>query len=209
MNYFFSTNVPVEVMGFLNHPYPKKKRSIVAHEEVLAFFQSFATEFNMSRVIKFQQLVVNVRPLPTNRWEVVSKDLSTNICETTSYDAIFVCNGHYSAPNTLDFDGLHRFLGHKMHSHDYRRPDQYANETVLVIGAGPSGKGITYEITGKAKRVLLSYHRDLNGQVLPENVKLFGDIKCFTEHSVQFLAGEEEPITCILFCTGNNAEVHN
>lgn len=89
-----------------------------------------------------------------------------------------------------------------MHSHDYRRPDQFSGETVLIIGAGPSGKDIMYEIAPTAKRVLLSHHRDLSKNTLPSNTKLVGDVKCFKTNSVQFFNDEEESITCILFCTG-------
>lgn len=89
-----------------------------------------------------------------------------------------------------------------MHSHDYRRPDQYENETVLIIGAGPSGKDIIYEVAAKAKQVIFSHHRDLAGHQLPSNVKQIGDIKYFKANSVEFANGDEELITCILFCTG-------
>lgn len=57
-------------MGFLNHPFPKKQRSFVLHDEVLTFFQSYANEYNLNDVIKFQNQVVNVRPLDEDRWEV-------------------------------------------------------------------------------------------------------------------------------------------
>lgn len=57
-------------MGFLNHPFPKKQRSFVLHDEVLAFFQSYANEYKVFDVIKFQNQVINVRPLGEDRWEV-------------------------------------------------------------------------------------------------------------------------------------------
>lgn len=63
-------------MGFLNHPFPKKQKSFVPHEEVLAFFQSYANEFNLNRVIKFRNQVVNVRPLDGDRWEVGLSELN-------------------------------------------------------------------------------------------------------------------------------------
>lgn len=68
--FFCRTNVPVELMGFLNHPFPKKQQSFVLHDEVLAFLRSYANEYNLRDVIKFQNQVVNVRPLDKDRWEV-------------------------------------------------------------------------------------------------------------------------------------------
>lgn len=119
-----------------------------------------------------------------------------------TYDAIFLCNGHYSAPYMPQFDGIDEFRGAKMHSHDYRKPDRYQDETLLIIGCGPSGRDILYEVASKAKKVILSHHRNLTGHILPTNVKQVGDVKCFTTDSVQFLDDTEEYISCVLFCTG-------
>lgn len=89
-----------------------------------------------------------------------------------------------------------------MHSHYYRVPDPFKNETVLIIGAGPSGKDIALEIATRAKHVILSHHRDLKGFILPSNVKQVGDVQRIRTNSVQFTNGEELRITSILFCTG-------
>lgn len=99
--------------------------------------------------------------------------------------------------------GIDDFRGHKMHSHDYRRPEQFQDETILIIGSGPSGRDILYEIAPKAKRVIFSHHRNLNGHNLPSNVTQVTDVKCFKENSVQFEDDAEEQISCVLFCTGN------
>lgn len=70
---------------------------------------------------------------------MLSKDLCNDTYETKQFDAIMVCNGHYELPNIPHFDGIEEFIGDKIHSHDYRQPDRYENEIVLVIGAGSSG----------------------------------------------------------------------
>lgn len=125
-----------------------------------------------------------------------------NAYETKMFDAIFICNGHYSAPYIPKFEGIDEFCGHKMHSHDYRRPEQYENETVLIIGCGSSGKDILYEVAAKAKKVIFSHHRSLAGHNLPANVTQRGDVKCFKDNSVQFENESEEQVSCVLFCTG-------
>lgn len=135
--------------------------------------------------------------------QVFSKDLKNDILETRQFDAIFVCNGHYHKPNIPQFDGLDEFVGRKMHSHDYRRPDQLQNEIVLVIGGGTSSKDITIEIASQAKRVIWSNHSSLCNFMLPTNVKKVTDVKRFNISSVQMVNGDEEQISCVLFCTGS------
>lgn len=89
-----------------------------------------------------------------------------------------------------------------MHSRDYRTPDRYQDQVVLLVGSGPSGRDIIYEIAPKAKQVIWSHHRSVTGHALPVNVKQFGDVERFNANSVQFVSGEEEAIDCVLFCTG-------
>lgn len=67
-------------------------------------------------------------------------DLKNKVYEKSEFDAMFLCNGHYSAPIIPYYVGLDEFSGHKMHSMDYRVPDRYQDEICLVIGAGNSGK---------------------------------------------------------------------
>lgn len=137
---------------------------------------------------------------------MLSKDLQRDCYESETYDAIFLCNGHYTNAACADlnsFKGLDGFRGHHMHSRDYRTPDRYQDQVVLLVGSGPSGRDIVYEIATKAKQVIWSHHRSVAGHVLPANIKQFGDIDCFKENSVRFVSGDEEPIDCVLFCTGN------
>lgn len=124
------------------------------------------------------------------------------MCVSRKFDAIMVCNGHYSSPNIPDFKGLDDFVGKKQHSHDYRQPDHYENETVLIIGAGPSANDIAFEIATKAKRVIWSQHKNFLNFTLPANMKKVGDVRSFTTTSVQLESGEEETISYVLFCTG-------
>lgn len=58
-------------MRFFDHPFPRLEPSFVSHEDILAYLQSYSDKFDLDRVIQFQHQVVNVRPLPEDRWEVI------------------------------------------------------------------------------------------------------------------------------------------
>lgn len=118
------------------------------------------------------------------------------------FDAIFLCNGHYSSPSIPQCKGLIEFTGDVMHSHDYRRPEQYADKSLLIVGSGPSGRDIMYEIAPHAKSLLFSHHIELKGHNLPANIEECGDVEHFTTDSVRFIGGKERQIDCVLFCTG-------
>lgn len=40
-----------------------------------------------------------------------------------------------------------------VHSHDYRRPDEYEDKRVLVVGIGNSGGDVAVELSRKAAQV--------------------------------------------------------
>ena len=55
------------------------------------------------------------------------------------YDAVVVCNGHYSEPNLPNVAGSDSWPGLQMHSHNYRTPDVFRDQVVVVVGASNSG----------------------------------------------------------------------
>jgi len=66
--------------------------------------------------------------------------------EEADFDAVAVCNGHYSAPRTPALPGAAAFPGRQLHSHDYRDAAPFAGRAVLVVGASASGEDISREI---------------------------------------------------------------
>lgn len=75
---------------------------------------------------------------------------------------------------------------------------------MLVIGAGPSGMDLAYEISKKAKRVTLSHHHDPEPKtVFPSNVDQRPDIKTLTKSGAEFADGTHQTYTVIFYCTGN------
>lgn len=77
------------------------------------------------------------------------------------------------------------------------------DERVLVIGAGPSGMDLAYEISKRAERVTLSHHHDPNPKtVFPSNVDQRPDIKRLTEDGAEFADGSTQTYSVIFYCTG-------
>jgi cation diffusion facilitator CzcD-associated flavoprotein CzcO len=72
---------------------------------------------------------------------------------TSTFDAVVVCNGHYSLPRRPDLPGAGSFPGKLLHSHSYRDNAPYAGLTVVVVGASASGEDISREIALVADKV--------------------------------------------------------
>ncbi|GBF91344.1 hypothetical protein Rsub_03664 [Raphidocelis subcapitata] len=93
------------------------------------------------------------------RWEVTFEveDPATGARDTQrqEFDALVVCNGHYTATNLPRVEGREEFPGLQMHSHNYRTPEPFAGQTVLIVGASNSGEDLCREIATAAARVIL------------------------------------------------------
>lgn len=130
------------------------------------------------------------------------KDLKNNRYDTEYFDYVVVCNGHYAESFIPDFPGRENFGGKQIHSRNYRCPDSFEGEDVLLIGGGPSGKDILYAVASTAKSVSFSTHRDVSKNMFPNNVTVKTDIKEIKASSVVFADDSEQNFTTILYCTG-------
>ncbi|KAL1540100.1 aliphatic glucosinolate S-oxygenase [Salvia divinorum] len=152
------TNLPRQLMGFSDYPFSTDgdPRTFPGHREVLRFINKFATEFGLVELIRFDAEVVRVERVDSrnDQWLVESRNRETSSNEL--FNAVVVCNGHYTIPKVADFRGREKWPGQQIHSHNYRVPDPFENQVVVVIGDGPSALDISLEISDVAKQVYLS-----------------------------------------------------
>ncbi|XP_076668717.1 senecionine N-oxygenase-like [Andrena cerasifolii] len=198
------TNLPKEVMGYPDYPVPDAPESYLTRKQILDFLNSYCDHFNLRQYIRLQHNVELVEPTNGERkWSIKVKDLPKNTVVSESFDAVMVCNGHYFQPSMPTLKGQNIFQGQQLHSHDYRVPELFADKTVVVLGAGPSGMDLALDISKKAKRVILSHHlKDPIGTVFPGNVVQKPDVQELTEHGVLFKDGASETVDIIFYCTG-------
>ncbi|KAJ3872989.1 FAD/NAD(P)-binding domain-containing protein [Lentinula edodes] len=104
-----------------------------------------------------------------------------------------IASGRFNAPNTPDIPGLSQWASlypHLIsHSRQYRRPEEFANQSVLVIGGSVSGTEIAEELDGVAGKVILSVRdsedsahtppRKMHLSRVPRNVSIVPEIKSF------------------------------
>ncbi|KAF9240428.1 hypothetical protein BU15DRAFT_74021 [Melanogaster broomeanus] len=112
---------------------------------------------------------------------------------TEDFDAVVVATGRYNAPVMPSIPGLdhwvRRFPGLVRHSRQYRRPEAYANQTVLIVGASVSGSEISRDINPWAATVYQSFRADNDTTAhyrlenflrrLPSNTTFVGELKSF------------------------------
>ncbi|XP_060066421.1 uncharacterized protein LOC132546720 [Ylistrum balloti] len=201
------TNLPKEVMAFPDFPFRKDLPSFVRHEDMLEYLESYATSFDLLKYIKFSTTVNSVNPLKSPdkvTWQVTYKDLVNSDVSpvTETFDAVMVCNGHYSVPLIPNIPGLDNFRGKVMHSHDYRYPSEFEGQRVACLGAAASGQDISVDVSTAAKQVYMCHRKPSLQTYLPDNLEQKPGIKKVKEHSVVFENDEEVEVDALMFCTG-------
>ena len=78
---------------------------------------------------------------------------AASLLSEEDFDAVVVCNGHYSDARRAELPGAESFPGTIVHSHSYRDNQAFKGLTVTVIGASASGEDICREIALTADRV--------------------------------------------------------
>ncbi|PON92974.1 Dimethylaniline monooxygenase, N-oxide-forming, partial [Trema orientale] len=159
------TNLPRETMGYRVYPFVAKEseerdpRRFPGHREVLMYLTDFAKEFGIVELVRFETEVVYAGMVELEGgnkcWKVRSKMRSdqeyVEIDET--YDAVVVCVGHYKEPRIAQIPGVDAWPGRQMHSHNYRIPEPFRDQVVILIGASASAADISRDIAVVAKEV--------------------------------------------------------
>ncbi len=105
---------------------------------------------------------------------------------------LVVASGAFGAPNMPALAGQGDFRGHVLHSSDYRSPDGFRGQRVIVVGAGNSAVQIAVELAGHADVTLAVRDRVryLPQQVLGRDVHWWFDklrlngLNLFSDHGV-------------------------
>ncbi|KAM0024116.1 putative flavin monooxygenase, FAD/NAD(P)-binding domain superfamily [Helianthus debilis subsp. tardiflorus] len=155
------TNVPRVLMSFTDFKFGEKvygdPRMYPGHEEVLKFLTDFASHFELTELIRFNTLVTRVEVVDSDITEFVVESNTNGVISVEVFDAVVVCNGHNTQPRlATDIPGIKTWSRKQMHSHNYRVPEPFRDQIVVVIGSGPSAVDISRDIATVAKEVHMS-----------------------------------------------------
>ncbi|XP_076882233.1 flavin-containing monooxygenase FMO GS-OX5-like [Bidens hawaiensis] len=204
------TNLPRPLMGFSDFSFEDKSygdlRLFPGHEEVLKFFQDFAKEFGVVKVIRFNSEVVRVEELRDGEFAVEWRSMVNGMMDQEVFDAVVICNGLHTEPRVAnDVPGIEQWSRKQVHSHNYRIPEPYQDQ-VVVIGSGPSAADISREISTTAKEVHLSSRSSsVKVRKLDEYENIWQHMKIervFNDGTVKFQEGDSIVADAIIHCTG-------
>ena len=164
------TNLPRELMAFREKRWggDGTSMSYVTHHDVQQYLIDYAKDHNLEQYISFDCNVKQLTICKTNNgnndeeennddWPKVEIEWEqSDSRQKEIFDAVCICNGHYSAPFSPKVPGIEHFRGKIMHSVEYDDPKMFQDQTVLCVGGRASGSDLAREISAFAKKVYLS-----------------------------------------------------
>ena len=136
-----TTNLPRDLMAFDGYTFDSAGGGAddwpryPGHLQVAEYLRRFSHDCDINRRIRFGHRVACIAP-EGQGWRI----------DNEPFDAVAVCNGHFSEPLVPSLPGLDDFPGTALHSHNYRRPEPFAGKRVLVFGSSVSGADLAREL---------------------------------------------------------------
>ncbi|KAK4546615.1 hypothetical protein LTR36_001832 [Oleoguttula mirabilis] len=130
------------------------------------------------------------------------------------FDAVVLCNGHYTVPFVPHVDGLaeymNRYPGKVLHSKSYRTAGTFARKQVLIVGNSASGMDIASALVSKVQLPVYQSRRSRSpwdGDEPPDGVAWKPVIAsyCTKTGDINFADGSvfgSADIDHVIYCTG-------
>ena len=134
--------------AYADFPMPEDWPAYPSHERVSEYFKSFAKNFDLYPLIRFNTEVKTLEQRDGS-WRATLGDGTTE-----DYESVIFANGHLSDPLMPKIPG--EFSGKLMHAKDYKTADIFEGKRVLVVGMGNTGCDIVVDAIHRAKQVLWS-----------------------------------------------------
>ncbi|CAI4210343.1 unnamed protein product [Parascedosporium putredinis] len=170
---------------------------------------------DVKHLVRYSREVVDLRPTLVDdggraAWDLTARSTLTGDRERHTFDAVVVANGHYSVPFIPHIPGLADFAaahpGAALHSKQFRAPRAFEGQRVVVVGNGPSGLDIGYQIHRDARELFLSVRSPTPPEKLAHvGAEEIAEIAEFLPASrgVRLVDGRViDAVDTVVFCTG-------
>jgi putative flavoprotein involved in K+ transport len=151
-NYYDSLKLfsPAAYSSLPGLAFPGEAKHYPSRNEVVTYLERYAERFQLP-------IRPNTRVAAVHREETVFRVESAD-GQAFFAKALIVASGAFSRPYTPKIPGLDSFGGTRLHSAQYRNPEGFEGQRIVVVGAANSAVQIAHELAQVA-RVTLATHK--------------------------------------------------
>jgi threonine dehydrogenase-like Zn-dependent dehydrogenase len=137
---------------FEDFPMPEDYPDFPSHRQMLDYFNAYAAHFALLPKIVLSTAVESATRQGDGTWLISAAGPAGH--STKTFDHLIVCSGHHREPLLPDYPGT--FSGKALHSREYKRPEPFENQRVLVVGGGNSACDIAVDVARVAASTSIS-----------------------------------------------------
>jgi len=141
-------------------PFPDHYPRYVPRQELADYYAEYARTFSVDPIFGEEASVI-LRS--DGRWLTRTRR-NLDILS----DNVVIATGLTRAPHRPSYQGEDRFTGRLIHSREYRDPEPFAGETVLVVGMGNTGAEIALDLSEAGVETTISVRGPVN--IVPRDV---------------------------------------
>ncbi|MEU3603778.1 NAD(P)-binding domain-containing protein [Streptomyces sp. NPDC006798] len=139
---------PARLSRLPGMPFPARAAHLPSRDEMVAYLRTYAARLDCE--IRTGSRVTAVHTT-SDGFEV-----TTETGEALRAPVVVAATGTFGNPHRPDIPGLAAYTGKVLHSAEYRSPEPFAGQRVVVVGAANSAIQIAHEIAGGARTTLTS-----------------------------------------------------
>jgi trimethylamine monooxygenase len=203
------SNGPKECLEFPHYTfedhYGKAIPSFPPREVLFDYLKGRWGKEDIRKYIQFSTVVRDVvYNEATDDFTVSVKDLVNDlVLDSQNFDYVVVASGHYSVPNVPHFEGIEKFPGRVMHSHDFRDANEFSGKKLLLIGASYSAEDIALQcLKYGADNIICTWRSKPMGFTFPKEIEERPLVQRFEGKTAIFKDGTKAEVDAVLMCTG-------
>ncbi|KAI9738410.1 MAG: hypothetical protein M1834_008913 [Cirrosporium novae-zelandiae] len=180
-------NISTPLLQLKVNSFPPKTPDYVNHKVLEEYIQDTAQKTGVDELILYNTNVDNAEK-EDGKWWLSTSTLKSGkkVAQNWKFDTLVIASGHYHACNVPDIPGLSewkaRWPERIQHSKGYRRPLEFKDKNVLLIGAGVSSTDIARDVAPIANQIYQVSRNgpfDLPASFLPVGATRIGEIASF------------------------------
>lgn len=202
------SNGPKECLEFSDYTFDdhfgQPIPSFPPREVLYDYIVGRAKQGELSEYVELSTLVEYVDfSIATQKFNLRVRDLVEDKSRDEAFDYVVVANGHFSVPNVPAFDGIDKFPGRVMHSHDFREAREFTGKRLLIVGSSYSAEDIALQCYKYgAKSVTISYRSGAMGFDWPQTMEEVPLLTKVSGNTAHFVDGTTRDVDAIILCTG-------
>lgn len=219
-------NIPSKHFSFPDFPFPQDASVFPKHAEMLAYFQRYAYHFELMPLIELNTCVEKVTKIEDG-WELILcryESVPEGLRETRwreRFEAVVAASGLHQEPFVPDIKGLTeydvRWPEKVTHSKQFRRPEDFKDKNVLIVGVGISGIDMARSLDEFAQSITMASRGPWISPIavinsmrakIPKHVVIKPEVQSFTnpyglvDGTITFQDGTFQQVDSVIFCTG-------